>query len=119
MRMNFDVDVDEVLLEHLPRKLSAAPDEAASIPSSLAAFVAFLDEEGLLDERSDPAEAVAAQALAPRRAFLEPMDDPANFGMAKRLFGFAGVDDETTAAHARKAALRWRTHAADGDSTAP
>jgi hypothetical protein len=86
-------DVDDVLIGHLPRKLSAAPDEAASIPSSLAAFAAFLDDQGLLDERSDPAEVVAARALAQRRAFLDAMDDPANFGMAKRLFGFAGLED--------------------------
>jgi hypothetical protein len=89
-------DVDEVLLEHLPRKLSAAPDEAASIPSSLAGFVAFLDEEGLLDKRGDPAEVVAARALAQRRAFLDAMDDPASFGMAKRVFGFAGLEDGAT-----------------------
>ncbi|HKH05468.1 MAG TPA: hypothetical protein VKA65_09920 [Acidimicrobiales bacterium] len=85
-------DVDEVLLDHLPQKLSAPPDAAASIPSSLAALVRFLDDRGLLDADSDPADAVAGRALAQQRAFLDAMDDPASFGMAKRLFSSLGID---------------------------
>jgi hypothetical protein len=89
-------ELDEVLLEHLPSKLSAAPEEVASIPSSIAAFTAFLDDEGLLDDRSDPVNVLADRALALRRAFLDAMDDPARFGMAKRLFGSSGLGDEVT-----------------------
>lgn len=87
-------DVDEVLLEHLPRKLSAPSDAAESIPASLAAFVRFLDERGLLDAESDPAGVVAGRALAQQRAFLDAMDDPANFGMAKGLFASLGIDGD-------------------------
>lgn len=87
-------DVDELLLEHLPRKLSAPPAEAASIPASLAAFAAFLAEEGLLSNRSDAAEEVGRRALAQQRAFEDAMADPSRFGMAKRLFDFAGFDSD-------------------------
>jgi hypothetical protein len=89
-------DVDELLLEHLPRKLSAAPAEAATIPPSIAAFAAFLDDENLLDHRSDPANVLADRALALRSTFLDAMDDPARFGMAKRLLGFSGLGNEET-----------------------
>lgn len=84
-------DVDELLLEHVPRKLSASPAEAASIPHSLGAFVEFLAHEALLSERSDPADEIARRAVAQRRAFEDAMADPSRFGMAKRLFEFAGI----------------------------
>jgi hypothetical protein len=87
-------EVDEVLLDHLPRKLSAPPDAAASIPSSLAALVRFLADRRLLDADSEPADAVASRALAQQRAFLDAMADPANFGMAKSLFGSLGIDGD-------------------------
>jgi len=85
-------DVDEFLLEHLPRKLSASEEEARSVPASIGAFVHFLDDGGLLGAGSDPVEAVARRALAQQRAFLDAMVDPRNFGMAKRLFTAGGFD---------------------------
>ncbi len=90
--------IDELLLEHLPRKLSASPDEVEPLPESLAAFFTFLEEEGLLDPRGDSAEALGARARAQKRAFLDAMADPANFGMAKRLFtaGGIGLDEPPT-----------------------
>jgi hypothetical protein len=85
-------DVDELLLEHLPRKLSANPEEAASIPVSLGAFARFLDDQGLLDRAGDTAEEVAGRALAQQRAFLDAMADPAKYGMAKRLMSSGAFD---------------------------
>jgi hypothetical protein len=85
-------EVDELLLAHLPRKLSADPEEAATIPSSIGAFVHFLDDEHLLDATGDTADVVAQRALAQQRSFLDAMADPANYGMAKRLFGLGGFD---------------------------
>jgi hypothetical protein len=89
-------EIDEVLIEHLPSKLTATPDEVASIPPSIAAFAAFLDDENLLDHRSDPANVLADRALALRSAFLDAMDDRARFGMAKRFFGSSGLGNEDT-----------------------
>lgn len=89
-------EVDELLLGHLPRKLGAGPDVTASIPPTLAMFVTFLEEEGLFDPTGDPADAVAGRALAQTRTFLDAMDDPANFGMAKRLLSSVGLADDET-----------------------
>jgi hypothetical protein len=104
-------DVDEVLLEHLPRKLSASPEEAASFPASIAAFVRFLAAEGLLDAESDPADVVVNRALAQQRAFLDAMADPRNFGMAKRLFASMdlGPDDVPDQAALDAAVARFNT----------
>lgn len=51
-------DVDELLLEHLPRKLSATSAEAASIPVTLGAFVRYLEDTGLLAGGSDDADTI-------------------------------------------------------------
>ncbi len=83
-------DVDEVLLEHLPRKLTAATEHIVSIPASLGAFVHYLDDAGLLRDGSDDPDAVATRALSQRQAFLEAMEDRRNWGMAKRLMSSAG-----------------------------
>jgi hypothetical protein len=85
-------DVDEVLLEHLPRKLSAPLAEAETIPGSLACFVRYLDDVGFLDPAGDTAERIATRARAQTRSFLDAMADPANFGMAKRLMTAAGFE---------------------------
>lgn len=87
-------DIDEVLLDHLPRKLTATQEEAAPIPASLGAFVHFLDSEGLLDRASDEADELALRAMAQQRAFMDAMADPSNFGMAKRLFTFGGFSED-------------------------
>jgi hypothetical protein len=98
-------DVDEVLLDHLPGKLSASTDAAASIPLSLAAWVHFLDDNRLLDAASEPADVLASRALAQQRAFLDAMADPANVGMAKGLLGALGVGDDLSDQAALDAAI--------------
>lgn len=87
-------DVDELLLDHLPRKLSASPTEAASVPSSIAALVTFLADRSLLSAESDTAEVLAQRALAQARAFGDAMADPSNFGMGKRLLSSFDLDGE-------------------------
>ena len=98
--------IDELLLDHLPRKLSASAEEAASIPASIGAFAHFLEDEGLLSDASDPADALARRALAQERAFSDAMSDPANFGMSKRMFAAAGITaDNVTDEGAVQAAI--------------
>lgn len=64
-------DVDEVLLEHLPRKLSASPAAAATIPVTLAAFVRFLADTGLCGEA----------AIRPTPSPIEPWPSSARSSM--------------------------------------
>jgi hypothetical protein len=83
-------DVEEFLLKWCPRKLASPPDLLKGIPDSVGAYVDFLAHEGLLARGCSPSTVRRACAdLGPR--FLREMADPANFGMAKSLFG--GLDD--------------------------
>jgi hypothetical protein len=60
-------DIDELLLNHLPPKLSAPLLEVATIPGSIGAFAHVLEAEGQLDRVNDPAAVVAARAMAQRQ----------------------------------------------------
>lgn len=87
--------VAEFLLEWCPRKLSVFGADAHSIPSSLASFVAFLADAGLLAKGSSPLGEVQQFAAALAGPFTAAMDDPSQFGMAKSLVAAArddGVD---------------------------
>ena len=89
-------DVEEFLLRWCPRKVASPPELIESIPRSVTAYVDFLAHEGLLAPGCSPAAVQrACKRLGPR--FRREMADPANFGMAKSLFG-GGLDDpEATA----------------------
>ena len=83
-------DVGEFLFGWCPRKLSAAPDGCAEIPGSVAAFVEFLAHTGLLARGSDLPSQVRSYCERNTARFVREMGDPANFGMAKSLFGAVG-----------------------------
>jgi hypothetical protein len=80
-------NVSEFLLEWCPRKLSAAPEDCAEIPVSVAAFVEFLAHTGLLARGSDLPSQVRRYCERNTARFVREMGNPANFGMAKSLFG--------------------------------
>jgi hypothetical protein len=84
-------DVDEFLFGWCPRKLSAAPDQCAEIPVSVAAFVEFLAHTGLLARGCHPPSQVRRYCERNTARFVREMANPANFGMAKSLF--SAVDD--------------------------
>lgn len=86
--------LDEVLLDHMPRKLTAAPEQVVEIPASIAAFMRFLGDADELGEASDPAERLSARALAQHRPFVDAMAEPSNFGMTKGLFNALGVTED-------------------------
>ena len=85
-------DVGEFLLEWCPRKLSVSPEESATIPVALAAFMAFLHDEALLSPGSSPAGDLISETVDLTGAFIDAMGDPSNFGMAKSLFASAAAD---------------------------
>ncbi len=80
-------DVHEFLFMWCPRKLSADPRDCADIPRSVAAFVEFLAHTGLLGRGADPPSRVRKFCETSTAKFVREMGDPANFGMAKSLFG--------------------------------
>lgn len=85
-------DVGELLLEWCPRKLSVSQADCGSIPGSLAAFTAFLDDQALLAPGSSSVESITAATVSMTDQFVAAMGDPANFGMAKSLFSAARAD---------------------------
>lgn len=79
-------DIEEFLVDWCPRKLSIPADSWADIPEGLVALIDFLEADGLIDEESEPAAALHASIREVVPAYLEAMQDPANYGMAKSLF---------------------------------
>jgi hypothetical protein len=87
-------DVNQFLFDWCPRKLSCTPADAEEIPDSVAAFVEFLADTGLLAAGDTPAR-IRRHCMGSAVAFVEEMGNPANFGMAKSMLGgfpFPGAD---------------------------
>jgi hypothetical protein len=63
-------DITEFLLEWCPRKLSASPADAMTIPGALAAFVEFLDDELLLAKGSSAIPALAGAVAGATDDFM-------------------------------------------------
>jgi acyl-CoA-binding protein len=74
-------DVEEFLFGWCPRRLSAAPENAELVPLSVAAFVEFLDDAGLLTRMSSRPAEVRRHCEASTAEFLEEMANPTNFGL--------------------------------------
>lgn len=85
-------DLHEFLLEWCPRKLSAPPEAVLDIVRGVVGYIEFLASTDRLVGGAGAAAhlIVAAEDLAPDA--VEAMSDPANFGMAKSLFGTALSD---------------------------
>jgi hypothetical protein len=86
------VEVEEFLLGWCPAKLSATAEQVQSLPAAVALAMTFLFDRGLLEAGSDPVDQLSEHATSLRAAFLAEMNDPANFGMAKSLFGGLDLD---------------------------
>lgn len=76
-------ELDELLFEVFPRKVSVEPEEAGSIVGAARAFLAFAARE--LGSRQ---ARVCLDRLAPdaERRLARELADPQNFGMAKSIF---------------------------------
>jgi hypothetical protein len=73
-------DVHEFLFGWCTRKLSAAPADCAEIPLSVAAFVEFLADTGMLAAGSAAPAKVRRHCERNVDAFVREMGNPANFG---------------------------------------
>jgi hypothetical protein len=76
-------DVAEFLLEHFPRKVSAAQETLDAVVDCAIAFLGFLDARGSLS--GEPLEQLEEACLSLREPFLERVDDPAGWGLAKSM----------------------------------
>jgi len=76
-------DLEELLLDHFPRKVALDRDDLLSVVPSIKDFLAFLDRRGLLS--GDPLPELHAVLDEIAADFVAAMDDPANFGLAKSM----------------------------------
>jgi len=79
-------DVDEFLLDWLPRKLSAPPEAGAQMCSAVADFFLHMGARDRLRGGPDHAARLIARAYELTDDVVAAMGDPANFGMAKSMF---------------------------------
>lgn len=79
-------DVDEFLLDWLPRKLSAPPEAGAEMCSAVADFFLHMGARDRLRGGPDHAARLIARAHQLTDDVVAAMGNPANFGMAKSLF---------------------------------
>lgn len=86
------VDVDEFLLDWLPRKYAGPPEEGVEVCSSVADFFVHMGARKRLIGGVDRAAALVARAYELSGEVVEAMGDPSRFGMAKSLFSTALSD---------------------------
>ena len=77
-------ELEEFLLDWVPRKVSLTGDDAAGFPEAVADALGFLGATGRLGEQQ--AEALVAQVRRLEDDFVQGMADPALAGPAKLLF---------------------------------
>ncbi|WP_153558597.1 hypothetical protein [Roseimaritima sediminicola] len=75
-------DLNEILFELFPRKVSTEPDSAAAIVGELRAFFQFLQREYAAPNAEELLQELTDEAV---RELEEALDDPAKFGMAKSM----------------------------------
>lgn len=79
-----DDDVEAILFEHFPRKISLlSPDDADDVIPELIAFWQYLHREYQLPNAEDILDFL--KAMDPKE-FQAEMNNPANFGIAKSFF---------------------------------
>jgi hypothetical protein len=76
-------DLEEVLFELIPQKVSTDADSAAAIVTELRAFWEFLSREYQLPHAAAFASSLDAKATS---RLKRELSNPANFGLAKSLF---------------------------------
>jgi hypothetical protein len=87
-------DIDDFLLDWLPRKYSAPPAAGADMCSAVADFFVHMGSRERLVGGVDRAAQLVARAYELTDEVVTAMADPANFGMAKSMFA-ANLTDGT------------------------
>lgn len=76
-------DVEEYLLDHVPRKLSASEEVLEDTADCVTAWLRFLDDAGVLE--GDDIEALAETATTLRDQFVAAAQDRSRWGLAKSM----------------------------------
>ncbi|MEV8609759.1 hypothetical protein AB0383_17815 [Amycolatopsis sp. NPDC051373] len=75
--------VEEFLLSHTPRTLSATPEDSAHVPEGLRLLLRYLHATGLADPTGDPLADLEAAVTKAGAEFAAAMADERNFGVSK------------------------------------
>lgn len=73
----------DLLLLWVPRYLVITADQQEAVPSTVEALLEFFDARELLDERSEPIDALREHIRVLTPEFHAAMGEPANFGLVK------------------------------------
>jgi len=79
-------DLDEVYLELHPAKVMIEDDDLDDVLDEAEAFISFLDETGLLNPDSDPADVLVDHLDAMEEQFRHNMADASRYSFGKRLW---------------------------------
>ena len=79
-------DLDEIYLELHPAKVMVEDDDLDRVLEEAKAFISFLDETGLLDPDSEPADVLVDHLDAIEKQFRHNMADASRYSFGKRLW---------------------------------
>jgi hypothetical protein len=79
-------DLDEIYLELHPAKVMVEDDDLDEVLEEAKAFISFLDESGLLDVDSEPADVLLNHLDAIEQQFRHNMADASRYSFGKRLW---------------------------------
>src|SRR3954452_7810489 len=87
-------DLTDLLLELVPRKVTADDEWYAAAVPTTRAFLTRLHQNGALHRASAPLSSLLAELDEIEGEFLQAVRDPARFGMAKSILGAVGLGTE-------------------------
>jgi hypothetical protein len=79
-------DLDDIYLELHPAKVIVEDDNLAEILNEAKTFIRFLDETGLLDPDSEPADVLVDRLDAIEQQFCQNMADTSRYSFGKRMW---------------------------------
>ncbi|MGQ0433278.1 MAG: hypothetical protein ACT452_12815 [Microthrixaceae bacterium] len=98
-------DVHELLDDWFPRKVNLDAEDVERVVPTLVAFLAYLEDDGLLAPGSDPPKRLRRVAGQHDVSFFESMTDASRFGPAKAMF--TAMTSEGVDATDEEAVGRW------------
>jgi hypothetical protein len=85
-------DLDEIYLELHPAKVIVGDDDLDAVLEEAKNFISFLDETGLLDPESEPADVLVDHVDTIEKQFRLNMADPSLYSFGKRMWTTAHAE---------------------------
>jgi hypothetical protein len=85
-------DLSEIYLELFPARVMAGPDDLDEVLGEARAFLTFLSETGLLDEKGEPVDVLVDHLGRLEGQFRAHMADTSRYSFGKRLWSEAAAE---------------------------